>query len=96
MKNTKMALKGSLDEMQERINKYVKAKREEHQRLIMMIKDAHERGLSLREIASLLGDVHRSTVHRWLKKARELEGKTTSAFQSAREEEAKMKTRAPE
>lgn len=96
MKNTKMALKGSLDEMQERINTHLKAKREEHERLIMMVKDAHERGLSLREIASLLGDVHRSTVHRWVKEARELEGKTTSDFRSARELEAKKRTSPPE
>jgi len=93
MKNTKMALKGSLDETQERINTYLKAKREEHQRLIMMVKDAHERGLSMREIASLLGDVHRSTVHRWLKEARQLETNnesTSSSFQLAREEEAEI------
>lgn len=99
MKNTKMALKGSLDEMQERINTHLKAKREEHQRLIMMVKDAHERGLSMREIASVFGDVHRSTVHRWLKEARALEANNESMkshFQSAREQEAKMKTRPPD
>ena len=92
-------LKGSLDEMQQRINTHLKEKREEHQRLIMMVKDAHDRGLTIREIASRLGDVHFSTVHRWLKEARQLEAKnepTKSLLQSAREREAKRKTRPPE
>jgi len=98
MKKTKM-LKGSLDEMQERISKYVKEKREEHQRLIMMVKDANDRGLSVREIAPLVGNVHPATVHRWLKEARQLEANnepTKSLLQSAREEEAKRKMRPPE
>lgn len=89
-------LKGSLDETQERINTHIKEKREEHERLIIMVKDANDRGLSVREIAPLVGNVHPATVHRWLKEARELEAKTTSDFQSAREEEAKRKTRSPE
>lgn len=103
MVRPKKALKSSLDEIQQRINKYFetraskrKAEQEEHERAIKMVKDAHDRGLTIREIASLFEGMHRSKVHRWLKEARELEGKTTSDFQSAREEEAKKKLRPPE
>lgn len=73
----------SSDEIQQRINKYLetraskqKAEQEEHQRLIMLVKDAHDRGLSVREIAPLIGNIHPATVHRWLKEARELKRKT--------------------
>lgn len=96
----------SSDEIQQRINKYFETKRskdkaeqEEHQRLIKMVKDANDRGLSVREIAPLVGNVHPATVHRWLKEARQLEANnesTKSHLQSARELEAKKRTSPPE
>lgn len=106
MVRPKKALKSSLDEIQQRINKYFetraskrKEEQEEHERAIKMVKDAHDRGLTIREIASLFEDMHRSKVHRWLKEARQLEANnesTKSHLQSARELEAKKRTSPPE
>lgn len=106
MVRPKKALKSSLDEIQQRINKYFetraskeKEEQKEHERAIKMVKEAHDRGLTIREIASLFEDMHRSKVHRWLKEARQLEANketTKSLLQSAREEEAKRKMRPPE